>query len=76
MLKLYKQRLIHKFTTAYGFSESFIDSPKPTMENLWIMKEFFMKKILTLFLILFITVLFYSCQSYPENKGKLTVLKN
>lgn len=73
MLKLYKQRLTHKFTTAYGFSEPFIDSPKPTVENLWIMKEFFMKKSSHIFMITFITVLFYSCQSYPENKGKLTV---
>lgn len=32
-----------------------------------------MKKFVNLFLIAFISVLFYSCQSYPENKGKLTI---
>lgn len=32
-----------------------------------------MKKLSTCFLIALITVLFYSCQSYPENKGKLTI---
>lgn len=32
-----------------------------------------MKKIINIFLIAFITALFYSCQSYPENKGKLTI---
>lgn len=32
-----------------------------------------MKKLSTCILIAFITVLFYSCQSYPENKGKLTI---
>lgn len=32
-----------------------------------------MKNIFTLFLITFIITLFYSCQSYPENQGKLTV---
>lgn len=73
VLKLYKQSLTHKFSTDHGFSESFMDSPKPTVENLWIMKELFMKKNINLFLIAFITVLFYSCQSYPENKGKLTI---
>lgn len=32
-----------------------------------------MKKLSTCFLIALITILFYSCQSYPENKGKLTI---
>ena len=32
-----------------------------------------MKKLSTYFLIALITILFYSCQSYPENKGKLTI---
>ena len=32
-----------------------------------------MKKLSTCILIALITVLFYSCQSYPENKGKLTI---
>lgn len=73
MLNLYKQRLTHKFPTAYGFSEPFVGSPKSTVENLWIMKVLLMKKIINLFLIAFIIVLFYSCQSYPENKGKLTI---
>ena len=32
-----------------------------------------MKKIINLFLSVLITVLFYSCQAYPENEGKLTI---
>jgi len=32
-----------------------------------------MKKLSTCFLIALINILFYSCQSYPENKGKLTI---
>lgn len=32
-----------------------------------------MKKLSIYFLIALITILFYSCQSYPENKGKLTI---
>lgn len=32
-----------------------------------------MKKLSTCFLIALITILFYSCQCYPENKGKLTI---
>ena len=32
-----------------------------------------MKKLSTCFLIALIAILFYSCQSYPENKGKLTI---
>lgn len=32
-----------------------------------------MKKCINMFLIAFTAVLFYSCQTYPENKGKLTV---
>lgn len=32
-----------------------------------------MKKLSTYFLIALISILFYSCQSYPENKGKLTI---
>lgn len=32
-----------------------------------------MKKIINLLLVTFIISIFYSCQSYPENKGKLTV---
>ncbi len=32
-----------------------------------------MKKIVNLLFLALITTLFYSCQAYPENKGKLTV---
>lgn len=33
----------------------------------------FMKKTINMFLIAFAIILFYSCQTYPENEGKLTV---
>lgn len=39
VVKFFLRRLTHKFTTAYGFSELFMSSPKPTVENLWIMRE-------------------------------------
>ena len=43
MLNYIIRRLTHKFTTAYGFSEPFFCSPKPAVENLWIMRGDLMK---------------------------------
>lgn len=72
MLNYIIRRLTHKFTTAYGFSEPFFCSPKPAVENLWIMRGDLMKIFCKYYVFALLFLIFSACEM-PDNKGKIVV---